>query len=357
MLLDFGKNLCILQECCDPHLTLFCRTSWVLSVIVFPIKLNHISLYVLLKTTTYLFPVENAHTQTAMSTVKLSTLTWTSATACNLISNITSVSNSTYTGIRQLNPVYTLDVGGTIRTSSNVMAYGDISGDAMTCTSLNTGNGNVTAGAGAVSCGTLTTSGNATVSGVIRTTSNTNNKKLVLYDGPSADGNVATAEDFYGFGVNTFSMRYQVVDNASHNWYTGATSTMSLSASGGLTCKNNITAYSDERLKDDIVRIEDSLAKINQLGGYTYTRNDLAGDSNIRYAGVLAQEVKKVLPEAVQENEDGYMSVSYGSMVALLVEGNKELSAKCVDQGKTIVDQGKFIIDLSQRLAALESNK
>jgi hypothetical protein len=43
-----------------------------------------------------------------------------------------------------------------------------------------------------------------------------------------------------------------------------------------------------------------------------------------------------VLPEVVQENADGYMSVTYGNMVALLVEGIKELSAKCVDQEKRL---------------------
>jgi hypothetical protein len=63
-----------------------------------------------------------------MATVHLSTLTGISATTCNLIANITSLSNSPFTGIRQLNPAYTLDVGGTIRTSSNVSALGAVSG-------------------------------------------------------------------------------------------------------------------------------------------------------------------------------------------------------------------------------------
>ncbi len=123
---------------------------------------------------------------------------------------------------------------------------------------------------------------------------------------------------------------------------------MTLSSTGGLTCAANITAYSDRRLKDDIVRIEDPLKKIDQINGYTYTRNDIAGDSNVRYAGVLAQEVQKVLPEVVQENPDGYMSISYGNIVALLIEGIKELTAKCKSQGKSIVE-------LSERLATLEA--
>ena len=49
---------------------------------------------------------------------------------------------------------------------------------------------------------------------------------------------------------------------------------------------------------------------------------DLKGDE--RYAGVVAQEVEKVLPEVVSEDDDGMKSVAYGNMVGLLVEAIKE---------------------------------
>jgi hypothetical protein len=41
--------------------------------------------------------------------------------------------------------------------------------------------------------------------------------------------------------------------------------------------------------------------------------------------GFLAQDVKKVLPEVVSEDDNGYLSINYGNVVALLVEGIKEL--------------------------------
>jgi hypothetical protein len=45
--------------------------------------------------------------------------------------------------------------------------------------------------------------------------------------------------------------------------------------------------------------------------------------------GVIAQEVLKVAPELVSENEDdGMLSVSYQNMVALLIEAVKEQSIK-----------------------------
>jgi hypothetical protein len=85
----------------------------------------------------------------------------------------------------------------------------------------------------------------------------------------------------------------------------------------------DIVAFSDRRLKEDLMPITDALAKINNITGYTYKRKD--NDANKRVAGVVAQEVKEVLPEVVYEDESGTMSVAYGNMSALLIEAIKEL--------------------------------
>lgn len=89
----------------------------------------------------------------------------------------------------------------------------------------------------------------------------------------------------------------------------------------------NITAYSDVRVKDDIRVIENALDKVGQLGGYTYERTDVVTP---RQTGVIAQEVQKVLPEAVMEcaAEDGHLAVAYGNMVGLLIEAIKEERAE-----------------------------
>lgn len=81
----------------------------------------------------------------------------------------------------------------------------------------------------------------------------------------------------------------------------------------------DITAFSDIRLKTNIERIENALDKVCQLSGYTYNMN------NKRSTGVIAQEVEKVLPEVVQDREDGYKTVAYGNMIGLLIEAIKEL--------------------------------
>ena len=91
---------------------------------------------------------------------------------------------------------------------------------------------------------------------------------------------------------------------------------------GSITAAGDVTAYSDERLKSDIHTITDALAITQQLRGTTYVKD---GKASI---GVVAQEVQRVLPELVHEGSDGYLSVAYGNMVAVLIEAVKELNAK-----------------------------
>ena len=104
--------------------------------------------------------------------------------------------------------------------------------------------------------------------------------------------------------------------------------------SGNYTAVGNITAYSDIKLKDNIEVIPDAMAKVNALRGVTFDRNDFVPDAETgvmpetRQAGVIAQEVEKVLPEVVMTNSsDGIKTVAYGNMVGLLIEAIKEL--KC----------------------------
>jgi hypothetical protein len=83
----------------------------------------------------------------------------------------------------------------------------------------------------------------------------------------------------------------------------------------------NVTASSDQRLKINVETIENSLQKVTQLRGVSYTslQNDKKG------IGVIAQEAEKIIPEVVQENADGYLSVAYGNITGLLIEAIKEL--------------------------------
>ena len=99
-----------------------------------------------------------------------------------------------------------------------------------------------------------------------------------------------------------------------------------LFTTGAITSANSITAYSDSRIKDNIVVIDDALTKVSKLKGVTYNRIDV-DDKDKRYVGLIAQDVQAVMPEAVNINNDeiNTLSVDYQGLVGLLVESIKEL--------------------------------
>jgi hypothetical protein len=101
-----------------------------------------------------------------------------------------------------------------------------------------------------------------------------------------------------------------------------------VAGAGSILAAGNITAYSDARIKTNIVKITDALDKVEQLNGYTFDRTDT---ETTRQTGVIAQEVLKVLPEAVLGSEDTTYSVAYGNMMGLMIEAIKELNAKVTD--------------------------
>jgi hypothetical protein len=114
---------------------------------------------------------------------------------------------------------------------------------------------------------------------------------------------------------------------------------------GEIRATNEITAfYSDERLKQNIRPIESPIEKVMQLRGVMYEPNSIAesfGYKKQNMVGVIAQDVEKVLPEAVRpapfdimlyENTEmsrsgeHYKTVQYEKLVPLLIEAIKELN-------------------------------
>jgi len=99
---------------------------------------------------------------------------------------------------------------------------------------------------------------------------------------------------------------------------------------GEVRSTGDVIAYysSDKRLKDDIKPIENALAKIDSIGGYTFDWNDNQSTYEGSDIGVIAQEIEAIAPELVIDRETGYKAVKYEKLVAILIEGIKELSAK-----------------------------
>jgi hypothetical protein len=84
---------------------------------------------------------------------------------------------------------------------------------------------------------------------------------------------------------------------------------------GDVTATGNITAYSDERLKENIETLDGS--KVYEMRGVSFTKEGRDG------SGVIAQEIEKIAPELVNNGE--YKSVAYGNLVGYLIEAVKDL--------------------------------
>lgn len=128
-------------------------------------------------------------------------------------------------------------------------------------------------------------------------------------------GNVASIVSIATVGIGTNSPEYPV-----HVMSVAPGTSTSMWLAG------DIQTLSDARDKSDISRICDPISRLERISGYTYR----VGNQQPRVAGVLAQEVVEVFPEAVQTNHamDGKLSVSYHALIPLLIEAINELTKK-----------------------------
>ena len=104
--------------------------------------------------------------------------------------------------------------------------------------------------------------------------------------------------------------------------------TLDMSAAGAATFNNDVTAFSDKRLKTDISNIENGLDKVMRMQGVHYKRNDV--ENAKPQIGVLAQDMEAIVPEVVLTADDEMQtkSVDYGKLVSVLIEAVKELKAE-----------------------------
>jgi hypothetical protein len=102
---------------------------------------------------------------------------------------------------------------------------------------------------------------------------------------------------------------------------------------GRIDAAGDIVAYStsDIRLKENIQPIQNALSKVETISGNEYNWKkefEYIHGFKGNDVGVIAQEIQKVLPEAINERENGYLGVNYEKIIPLLIQSIKELSAK-----------------------------
>ena len=110
------------------------------------------------------------------------------------------------------------------------------------------------------------------------------------------------------------------------------------SSTNTLSVAGDVIAFaSDDRLKTDKLLIDNPLDKVMQIEGFTFNFNEIGSkifDTSVRHVGVSAQQIQKVLPEAVASapmnliDDEDYLTVKYDKLVPLLIEAIKELNKK-----------------------------
>jgi hypothetical protein len=117
-----------------------------------------------------------------------------------------------------------------------------------------------------------------------------------------ANGNISMAEFSGNVGIGT----------------TSATSKLTVN---GEVSATDFNSTSDRTLKENFLPIENALDKVMKLSGWTY--NFKSDTNKKRHAGLVAQDLLEVLPEAVT-GEPGNYRVAYNNIIGLLIEAIKE---------------------------------
>jgi hypothetical protein len=212
--------------------------------------------------------------------------------------------------------------GGEVRVKNTLSLTGKLK-VANTEQSNNTGSGAIVVDGGLGVAKNLYIGGNTNIAGDL-----------------TVNGNVNFDNDLVAMGASFGNIQIAITDDNIIDTSTGDLKLNSTSGSfvaiqtnttitGILSVTDDITAFwtSDERLKDNITPIDDPLAKVLSISGNTFDWNEKS-NKNGHDVGLIAQEIREVLPEAVVKRDNGYLAVDYHKIVPLLIEAIKDLSSK-----------------------------
>ena len=288
---------------------------------------------------------EFSHTDTSSVTnLTTSSRRYVSALTFDTYGHVTGYETGTET-VTDTNTTYSVGDGGLTAVNFTTTRRDKLDGIAAGATNV-TNTNQLTNGAGF-----QTTSG--TVAKVENTVGGTSSADLVY-------GNMADNDQFRirigGTATNAGFVEIATADDGTEpilvRQYTGVFTTLArtanlLDGSGNTTFPGDVTAYSsDERLKENVVNIPNALDKVLSLNGVTFDWKQEAFDAGFNPkikegdAGVLAQQVQAVLPQAVKPapfdlDTDGssisgkdYLTVQYEKLAPLFIEAIKEQQAQ-----------------------------
>jgi hypothetical protein len=156
-------------------------------------------------------------------------------------------------------------------------------------------------------------------------------------DNSAAFGYLTNSQAYGSFVIG----EYNVVSGTPTSWVsteplfvagngtpTTGSNALTLYKNGNLTIAGTLTQSSDARLKEDIEPLEGTLEKVMQLTPIRYRFRPNTGRPGGEQIGLTAQQVEPLFPELVKQDADGYLSLSYANLSAVLVKAVQEQQAK-----------------------------
>jgi hypothetical protein len=281
--------------------------------------------------------------QTTLQTTKGYMSFWTSSEINPAAQNLTEkmrIEANGNVGIGVTSPSYKLDVSGNIR-SSTVTVY-DGMGGTETGIGASSAGGNLRLYAGGTNKVTVT---NTAQSLILYGNSTTGSNYMQFND------SAGTSQGYVGYGSSGNNIFYFVQFKAADfNFYLDGAVRGAISTAGTLTMQGDVIAYgspSDRRLKENIKPIESALDKVSKLQGVTFDWKEKEKEYDQfgkpkklqewkNDIGFIAQDVQKVVPELVRENENGMLSMRHQGIAPILLEAIKELKAEIDELKKQI---------------------
>lgn len=182
------------------------------------------------------------------------------------------------------------------------------------------------------------------VNGDAKFISNSSSRVLTLLQQGNNNGNIIQFQNHNGGNVwelvgrnnqfyiynNALSAHALFINPSNSNIGIGNTSpSQKLHVTGSVLASSDVVAFSDIKLKENIKTLDGS--KVYDMRGVSFTRKDTGKNSS----GVIAQEIQKIAPELVTDN-DGTLSVAYGNLTGYLIEAVKELKTEVKQLKKQI---------------------
>ncbi len=206
---------------------------------------------------------------------------------------------------------------------------------------------------------------NSTADLVIRKQTGTGNRFALLNS-----GNSELPVSIRVWGSSTRQNVFEVGTSAAYLFYAQKTTDgQNLTVNGSVNC-TTLNQSSDRRLKENIEIIDNATDAIRKINGYTYTLKE----NGAHCAGVIAQEVEEVIPEAVGSfihygeelqgptvdgnelrEETRYLNVDYAAVTGLLVQFARETDDRvtALEEENTTLRQNLATADT--RISTLEN--